>query len=169
MPRYWIFDPTGFFPNSRTDYKQALTDYYKTGRGAYNPGRGSLEEKATQFYEDAFKMLNTVIFHDEPALMEKLPSIILEFHRLCHKRGNGFGFATHRIQGDVPALFQINHHLFVFRVGILSDVYALQGIIGEDGAKWVQNAPDHYYWYHGGGKNMPNPPIPDPNRTQTNI
>ncbi len=164
--RFAVWDYTHFLPNGTSDLKTFKQKFLSTGRAIYQPGIKSEEALAAEFDDFCFFMLSqsyAMVFIDEPASVMNSRSMgagFSNFYRLGHKRYLGVILATHRYHGDIPALTRIVNHRFIFRCGVDTDIDALVGDIGMEGAMWVKDAPKYAYWYRGEAYNGPMPPLP---------
>lgn len=132
------------------------------GKGVFQPRRGPpgyLDDLFDRFCEYALTLSNTMVFVDEPAMVEDIPQSFWDLHRLGHKRGLGLIIATHRL-ADLEAVAQQVDHLFVFRIPIVYDIWTLKSVLGDAGASWVANAPPRVFWYKGIGGSGPCPALP---------
>lgn len=160
-----VFDPVMEYGDGQRGIAALRAAYAATGRGIYQPlPLSDLTSALAEFCRFALEQSDTVIVIDEPTLAIEGPRVTVprEFnalYRLGHKRGLGIVIATHRYRGDLPALFRLVHHYFIFSCGVDVDRMALRDVVGEAGSQWLQNPPRFAFWHRGPGHSGPCAPL----------
>lgn len=153
VPRKLSFDPTYAFPYGQRTVEDAARVFATYGTCTFQPGRNrdprELGKKLDAFCNLALDQSNALVFIDELNLVKVIPQSYYDLEALGHKRNLGIMTAVHRIQGEIPAIFQIHDHFFAFHCSVVYDLYTLKGIIGDTGAAYVQGAPKYFFWYKG--------------------